>query len=214
MMPHRQPVLPGMQRHEVEPQPPVPVPFAQPVRAPGAQQVGTLAPSHALLGQAPAAVGAITHFNNNHPAGILRNEVDLPGTLAHVVSKDAETAQAKEGGREILGGAPAFLARNNPAHRRRGAGASGINGNQPVGKRTHAPFPSTNRAAAIAGVSFLARLSDYSAAGASGAEAVTTGAGAGATAAFVAFTRPFPFPTGPTVRRSLIRADFPLSLER
>ena len=61
----------------------------------------------------------------------------------------------------------------------------------------------------------LATIRAYSAAGASGAGAAATGAevGATATAAF-AFTRPLPFPTAPGIRRSLIRADFPLSLER
>jgi hypothetical protein len=48
MMPHRQPVLPGMERHEIEPQPPVPVPLAQPVRTPGAQHVGALPASSAM----------------------------------------------------------------------------------------------------------------------------------------------------------------------
>jgi hypothetical protein len=109
VMPNRKPTGAGMQRHKIKPQPPVLVPFAQPVRAPGAQQVGALAPSHALLRPAPAAVGAIAHFDHHDPAGILRDEVNLTGTFTHVASEDAKTAQAKKGGREILRGAPAFV---------------------------------------------------------------------------------------------------------
>ena len=121
VMPHGQPTGTGMQRHEIKPQPSVPMPFAQPVRAPGAQQVHALAPSHALLRPAAAAVGAVADLDHHHPAGILRYEVDLTGTFTHVASKNAESSQAKKGGREILRGPPAHLTRNDPAHRRRAA---------------------------------------------------------------------------------------------
>ena len=101
VMPHRQPAGAGMQRHKIKPQPPVPMPLAQPVGAPGAQQVGALAPSHALLGQAAVGVCPVADFHHHDPTGILRHEVDLTGAFASVASKDAESTQAAEGGREI-----------------------------------------------------------------------------------------------------------------
>ena len=71
---------------------------------------------------------------------LLRYEVGLTGTFTHVASKDTETAQTKERGREILDGTPAFMTRNDPAHRRRVAGASGIKRDRHVGERTHTIF--------------------------------------------------------------------------
>jgi hypothetical protein len=138
VMPNRQPGGTGVKRDQVEAELPVPVSFAQPVGAPGAQQVGAFAGSHAVLGQAAAGVDAIAHFHHHHPAGILSHEVDLAGAFAQVASKDAETAQAKKGGREILCGTPAILTRNNPARRRRVARASGIDGERLVEDGTHA----------------------------------------------------------------------------
>lgn len=212
VMPNRQPVGTGMERHEVEAEPPVPMPLAQPVGAAGAQQMGAFAEADALLGQAAAGVNPVTHLDHHHPAGILRHEVDLTRAFTHVASEDAEAVQAKEGGREILRGAPAFVTRNDPAHRRRSAGASGISSRKAVGGRTHAlPQASFVPRGGLYSAPRLAITRDYSAAGASGAESATTGAGV---AAAFAFTRPLPLPTGPTLRRSLMRADFPLSSER